>query len=122
MFARFSANMKHNRILSIGGDTSMTGPAIYLHVNRTSSEPDRFLLYSGQSWNLASRVKNMKTLICENGIRPCIHFAMEAPESKAQFIILANVGTEEYLYRSFIQNILEICVFLLIFTFLKDDL
>jgi hypothetical protein len=31
-----------------------------------------------------------------------------APGSKAQLIVLANVGTEEYPYRSFIQNILEI--------------
>jgi hypothetical protein len=116
------ANMKHNRILLIGGDTSTTDPATYLHVIWTSSEPDRFLLYGGQTLNPRSRVANHEDPHFRERYPSLHYFAMEAPGSKAQFIVLANVGTEEYPYRDLIQNILEMWACLMFFTLLKDDL
>jgi hypothetical protein len=118
----FYANMKHNRILLIGGDITITGPAIYLHVIWTSLEPDRFLLYGGQSLNLPDRVKHHKDPHMRERYPSLHYFAMEAPGSEAQFIVLANVETEEYPYRSLIQNILEMWACLMFFTLLKDDL
>ena len=114
--------MKYNRILLIGGDTSITRPAIYLHVIWTSSEPDRFLLYGGQSLNLPDRVKNHEDPHMRERYPSLHYFATEAPGSEGQFIVLANVETEEYPYRGLIQNILEMWACLMFFTLLKDDL